>query len=203
MSGKLTPGEIAFGAALGIPAALLTYVRLKYPTVWKDIRAIQISKRQAAICQEMEANSLTIVDVFERQVINRSHKPFILYEDASFTYQDVDRETNKLARFIQHCGALKMRDTVAFFIHNEPAFLWSYLGFNKLGIAAALVNINLRLQSLLHCITICGAKAVICGKGKLLNLKNRHITSPPYISDFQTLQYLQFLFSLFRSFSII
>ncbi|XP_072051448.1 long-chain fatty acid transport protein 2-like [Amphiura filiformis] len=162
---KLKPEEILFGAAVGIPTSLLAYLRLKYgPTLWKDIKAIQVMKKKQGIMHELEVNNITMVDIFEKQAQNRPQKPFMLFEDRSYTYQEVDQEANKLARFIQHRGAVRIRETVAVFLHNDPAFIWTWLGFNKLGIATAFVNTSLRLESLLHCILVCGAKVVVCGK---------------------------------------
>ena len=118
--------------------------------------------------EEQEANNITMVDIFEKQAKTIPHKPFVLFQDRSYTYQEVDQDANRLARFVQHSGVVRIRETVALFLHNEPAFISTWLGFNKLGVATAFVNVNLRLESLLHCILISGAKAVVCGRGKYM-----------------------------------
>lgn len=52
-------------------------------------------------------------------------------------------------------------DCVALFMPNKPEFVCIWLGLSKLGVVTALINNNLRLKSLAHCINISKAKALI------------------------------------------
>ncbi|XP_002741022.2 long-chain fatty acid transport protein 2-like [Saccoglossus kowalevskii] len=69
---------------------------------------------------------------------------------------------NKFANFVHNQG-LRLGDCAAIMMYNEPSFIWSYLGFAKLGIKCALINYNMRARSLLNCIEITGARVLLVG----------------------------------------
>lgn len=52
---------------------------------------------------------------------------------------------------------------VALYMENRPLVVALWLGLAVVGVEAALINYNLRRQSLLHCIAESGAQAVVFG----------------------------------------
>lgn len=52
---------------------------------------------------------------------------------------------------------------VALFMENRSQYVGLWLGMAKIGVEAALINFNLRLEALVHCVTISNAKAVMFG----------------------------------------
>lgn len=108
----------------------------------------------------------SIVDCFLDTAKKRPRKTFLLFEGREYSYGDVDRQSNKVARAVQAAAGLKEGDTVALFLANEPSFVWTWLGLAKLGCPAALLNFNIRSKSLLHCFSCCGAKVIITSAGK-------------------------------------
>lgn len=52
---------------------------------------------------------------------------------------------------------------VALFMENRCQYVGLWLGMAKIGVEAALINFNLRLEALVHCVTISNAKAVVFG----------------------------------------
>ncbi|KFV13476.1 Long-chain fatty acid transport protein 1, partial [Tauraco erythrolophus] len=52
---------------------------------------------------------------------------------------------------------------VAIFMESRPEFVGLWLGMAKMGVEAALINFNLRLDSLAYCVAASGAKAVVFG----------------------------------------
>ncbi|XP_051979206.1 hsFATP2a_ACSVL_like domain-containing protein [Xyrauchen texanus] len=103
----------------------------------------------------------SVVDCFLDAVKKHPQKTFIHFEDQTFSYADVDRESNKVANALRALAALKEGDTVALFLGNEPRFVWTWLGLAKLGCPASLLNFNIRSKSLLHCFTCCDAHVLI------------------------------------------
>lgn len=63
-------------------------------------------------------------------------------------------------------------DVVALFMENRSQYVGLWLGMAKIGVEAALINFNLRLEALVHCVTISNAKAVVFGS-ELIDGKNR------------------------------
>ncbi|MCJ8735944.1 hypothetical protein PDJAM_G00253330 [Pangasius djambal] len=107
------------------------------------------------------ARFYSILDCFLDAVRKHPLKPFIHFMGETYSYSDVDRESNKVAHALQKVAGLKEGDTVALFIGNEPCFIWMWLGLAKLGCASALLNFNIRSKSLLHCFSCCGANVLI------------------------------------------
>lgn len=108
----------------------------------------------------------SILDCFLDAVRTHPHKRFIYFMGETYSYSDVDRNSNKVAHALQKVAGLKQGDTVALFLGNEPCFTWIWLGLAKLGCATALLNFNIRSKSLLHCFSCCGANVLIVAEGK-------------------------------------
>uniref|UniRef100_A0A673IDT2 long-chain-fatty-acid--CoA ligase n=1 Tax=Sinocyclocheilus rhinocerous TaxID=307959 RepID=A0A673IDT2_9TELE len=103
----------------------------------------------------------SIVDCFLEAVKKHPRKAFIHFEGKTYSYEEVDKESNKVANALRSEAGLREGDSVALFLGNEPRFVWTWLGLAKLGCPAALLNFNIRSKSLLHCFSCCGAKVLI------------------------------------------
>ena len=103
----------------------------------------------------------TVADHFSEVKAVHPNKPAILFEDHCWTFQEVDEYANKVANFFLELG-VQCGDTVALFMTNCPEYVGLLLGLGKIGVKSALVNCNLKEESLLHCITICNPKAIVC-----------------------------------------
>lgn len=68
--------------------------------------------------------------------------------------------SNKVANMFLEAG-FKKSDVVGLMMTNRPEFICIWLGLAKLGIITALINTNLRGQSLKHCVGTANCKAVI------------------------------------------
>ena len=74
-----------------------------------------------------EAMSSFVIEKFEANVAKNPSKVMLIFEDCMYTYGFIDQQANKVANMMRKVG-LKMDDTVAMMIHNEPAFVWTMLG---------------------------------------------------------------------------
>uniref|UniRef100_A0AAQ5X431 Very long-chain fatty acid transport protein n=1 Tax=Amphiprion ocellaris TaxID=80972 RepID=A0AAQ5X431_AMPOC len=54
-------------------------------------------------------------------------------------------------------------DVVALYLESQPLVVALWLGLAMVGVEAALINYNLRLDSLLHCVKVSRARAVVFG----------------------------------------
>ena len=136
------------------------------------ITALRIAMRISKIKKEF----YSLLDRFLDKVARHPDKKFIIFEDSSYTYSQVDKQSNKVARALAAHAHLKEGDTVALFSGNEPQVVWVWLGLAKLGCVAALLNCNIRSKSLLHCFSCCEAKVLIAASGE-----QRHtVTCKPY-----------------------
>uniref|UniRef100_A0A8C7JTD2 long-chain-fatty-acid--CoA ligase n=1 Tax=Oncorhynchus kisutch TaxID=8019 RepID=A0A8C7JTD2_ONCKI len=103
----------------------------------------------------------SMLDCFLDKVKKHPNKQFIVFEKSSYTYRDVDKQSNKLARALSQHASVKEGDTVALFMGNEPMYVFIWLALAKLGCTAALLNYNIRSKSLLHCFTCCGTNVLL------------------------------------------
>lgn len=74
----------------------------------------------------------------------------------------MEEYSNKIANIFKSHGYRK-GDIVALFLENKPEFVCIWLGLSKIGVIVPLINTNLRLNSLVHSITIAKTQAVIFG----------------------------------------
>lgn len=106
------------------------------------------------------SKNYNITDIFSITVNKYPHKIAFRFEDRSWTFREVDEYTNRIANFFKSKGYEK-GDVVALFMENRPEYVFMWLGLAKIGVISSLINFNLRLDSLLHCITVSEAKGLI------------------------------------------
>ena len=68
-----------------------------------------------------------LIDKFEALVEQQPRKAMVIFEDCVYTYEYMDQQANRVANMMRGLG-VKMGDTVAMMINNEPAFIWTQLG---------------------------------------------------------------------------
>ncbi|XP_066524592.1 long-chain fatty acid transport protein 2-like [Hoplias malabaricus] len=150
-------------AGLALLPALLNML---YPYFFDDCQYMLRALRLGARFQKyrMTTPFYSILDGFLDCVRKQPHKALMHFEGKTFSYLDMDRESNKVANALRSVVGLREGDTVALFMGNEPCFAWTWLGLAKLGCAAALLNFNIRSKSLLHCFSCCGARVLIAAE---------------------------------------
>lgn len=107
-------------------------------------------------------NGVTVAAVFRQTLAKHPQKAAFIFEDKTWTFQDVEDYSNRIANYFKSQG-YKKGEAVALFLESCPEFVCLWLGLSKLGVITALVNTNLRLKSLKHCITVAESKAIIYG----------------------------------------
>uniref|UniRef100_A0A8C4GGK5 Long-chain-fatty-acid--CoA ligase n=1 Tax=Dicentrarchus labrax TaxID=13489 RepID=A0A8C4GGK5_DICLA len=108
-----------------------------------------------------EGDLFFVLDRFLEQTAAHPDKLFIVFENEGYSYKYTDTRSNKTANALQSHPGYKVGDTVALFMGNEPAFMFTWLALAKLGSPVALLNHNIRNKSLLHCFNCCRAKVLI------------------------------------------
>lgn len=144
--------------------ALLLYQRMSYPFLWDDLiyyLKLRGFKKKAA--SRMKQGVITYLDSFLYQARKSPNKPFILFEEKTLTYQEVDSRSNQFANTFRIETSLKQGDVVALLMCNEPDFICVWLGLCKLGCQVAFLNVNIKAKSLLHCFQSCGSKTLVVG----------------------------------------
>uniref|UniRef100_A0A8C3VF84 Long-chain-fatty-acid--CoA ligase n=1 Tax=Catharus ustulatus TaxID=91951 RepID=A0A8C3VF84_CATUS len=163
----------AFAAGIVV---LCVSLKIFLPYFWEDLIYFLRRKRSKATVKKWARNGiLSLIDLFMQRVEKNPHKPFLNYEGTVYTYQDVDRRSNRVAQAFLCYGNLKKGDTVALLMGNGPDFIHVWFGLAKLGFIVAFLNINVHSRSLLHCINTCAAKALVIGEDCLGSIEKEFI----------------------------
>ncbi|XP_054282944.1 long-chain fatty acid transport protein 1-like [Macrosteles quadrilineatus] len=134
------------------------YIVLK--TLPRDLRLlyrVHLMVRRTVSCKK---RNISVVDAFYKQLRTKPSKPCYYFEDQIWTYEDVEDYSNEVANVFNEAGFAK-GDVVAVMMHNCPEYVCTWLGLAKLGVISALINTNLKLGVLAHCINNSNAKAII------------------------------------------
>ncbi|XP_039988382.1 hsFATP2a_ACSVL_like domain-containing protein [Xiphias gladius] len=154
---------IWFTVLAGLAILSFSFLKTLFPYLGEDcayiLRSVQLGIRLGKY--KKKAPFYSILDRFLDAARRHPGKVFLHFEGRDYSYGEVDKQSNKVARALQAEAGLQEGDVVALFLANEPGFVWIWLGLAKLGCPAALLNFNIRSKSLLHCFSCCGAKAII------------------------------------------
>ena len=120
-------------------------------------------------------DKVTVADIFRKTLSKHPRKTAFIFEQKTWTFQDVEDYSNRIANYFKSKG-YKKGDVVALFLESSPEFICMWLGLSKLGVITALINTNLRLDSLWHCISAVDVKAIIFGTDLSGNYNFSHTT---------------------------
>ncbi|WAR00669.1 S27A2-like protein [Mya arenaria] len=154
--------------SLGVSGALYLLLRLFWPGWYLDWIYRRNSLRLGAVLMGYLEQEKYLIDIFEEQVKRGPKKALIIFQDRKYSYEYFDQKSSQAGRAGIEIG-LKPGSTVAIMIYNEPEFVWTYLGFMKVGYQTACINYNLRSKSLAHSINASGANVLILGQGPELH----------------------------------
>lgn len=160
--------SIIFASLLVLPLAIKTCS----PHLWADILYFRDLLRILVrfVSRRRRRPLFFVLDRFLEQTTAHPDKPFIVFEDERYTYSGADKKSNKIANALLAQPGYAAGDTVALFMGNEPAFMFTWLALAKLGSPVALLNHNIRTKSLLHCFSCCKAKVLIAASGMHLDV---------------------------------
>ncbi|MBD3835179.1 long-chain-acyl-CoA synthetase [Brevundimonas sp.] len=114
----------------------------------KRIKPIQLDS-DVLLCDDIEE----AVDKFADHVAFED-------ERRSVTFREFDAMANRFAHWAKSRG-LRKGDAIALMMTNRVEYLAAWIGFSKVGVAAALINTNLAGPALGHCLSISGGFNVV------------------------------------------
>nr|XP_040019380.1 hsFATP2a_ACSVL_like domain-containing protein [Gasterosteus aculeatus aculeatus] len=157
---------IWFTVLAGLALVSFSFLKTCFPHLHEDCAYILTSLKLCLrlIKYKKSKPFYSVLDHFLDAVKKHPSKILLHFEGREYTYGEVDRQSNKVARALRAEARLKEGDTVALFLTNEPCFMWTWVGVAKLGCSAALLNVNIRSKSLLHCFSCCAAKVIVASK---------------------------------------
>lgn len=86
-------------------------------------------------------------------------RPFLFFEDESYSFAEIDRRADRIAAWLQQDGVRK-GDRVAVMIGNRPDYLWVWFGVTRCGAVLVPINTAHRGQILDHMLRIAGVSVL-------------------------------------------
>ena len=132
-----------------------------FSTIAREYKYIRFFVKLLGRSKKLDKNkSLTVPDMIEESIDKFPNNIAIEFEDKSYTYSDLDKESNQVVNWAIKKGD-KTGDVVALLMENKPEFIFIWLGLSKLGITIACLNNNIKSKSLAHCIQTSKSKSLI------------------------------------------
>jgi fatty-acyl-CoA synthase len=127
---------------------------------------LQLAGRALRIVPDMlragPAGHLTAGDLLERVARRRGNAPFIRQGDRVVSYADVNAYANRVAHWAR-ARDIGRGSVVGLLMENRPDYLAMWMGLAKVGAVTALINTNLRAETLAHSLRTAGCAHVILG----------------------------------------
>ncbi|XP_044109891.1 long-chain fatty acid transport protein 1 isoform X1 [Neovison vison] len=140
------------------------FLRIVCKTARRDLFGLFVLIRVRLELRRHQRARHTIPRIF--QVVARRQPDRLALVDAGsdvcWTFAQLDAYSNAVANLFCQLG-FAPGDVVAIFLEGRPEFVGLWLGLAKVGVEAALLNVNLRREPLAFCLGTSGAKALIFG----------------------------------------
>ncbi|KAI8059172.1 hypothetical protein BC940DRAFT_314197 [Gongronella butleri] len=148
-------------AALGVGGVLGSmYLDSKY-NVAGDIstvfRAVRVRRAVRGMQQRGELHTYYR---FKEKAKATPKRVFLEFEGQKFTFEQVERESNRLANWLLSQG-VQPQEHVAMMHQNHPTFVISWLAILKINAVAAFINHNLNGDALKHCVDVAKCKMLL------------------------------------------
>jgi len=109
-------------------------------------------------------------ELMEEKADRFKDKVFLLFEDKTFTYRQMNENANRMANYFLSLGAGQGKG-VAILMDNSSRFLDIFIGIQKIGMYAIPVNTSLKGDSLLYILNHCDAEYLVIDEAHLDTLR--------------------------------
>ncbi|XP_071947887.1 long-chain fatty acid transport protein 4-like isoform X2 [Antedon mediterranea] len=138
------------------------FTRNAIKTLPRDAQALYTLFALKYSLYKYQKDNVLVHQQFQANVKKHPHKVAFMTEDEKWTFQQIEDYSNRVANYFSGAG-YRHGDTVAIFMTGSPEFVAIWLGLSKIGVVAALINYNLRLKSMAHCVSVSNGRALIYG----------------------------------------
>ncbi|XP_034544195.1 long-chain fatty acid transport protein 1-like [Notolabrus celidotus] len=140
------------------------FIHIAVCTIRRDLMCLYVILRVRISMYRNLRNRSTIPALFAQMVSKHPDKPALIYEATGevWTFRELQQQCHAVAHWALAQGWVE-GDVVALFMESQPLVVALWLGLSMVGVEAALINHNLRQKSLLHCVSVSGARAMVFG----------------------------------------
>ncbi|WP_209121005.1 AMP-binding protein [Alkalihalobacillus sp. BA299] len=135
----------------------------------------------------------TFGKLVEYRANHSPYKRFIRFENFDLTYDEFNKNGNKVSHFIKSLGMSK-GNTCAVMLPNSPEFLYTWLGLSRLGVIEVPINTSFRGDLLTYMLNKAECQAIVISSDLVDRVKDvlgdlehlRHIIVVGPFSEFTT-----------------
>lgn len=109
----------------------------------------------------LAGDTCTLYALFARGAARVPDREALWFEERVWSYAELKRDVDRFATFLTDSAGVSADAYVAVFMSNCPEMVVAILALSKVGAVAALVNVNLRGETLRHCLGVPDAKVVL------------------------------------------
>lgn len=155
---------LAAGLGVYLGTRSWKYFYIAARTAKRDLNGLYVLLRVKVAMWRYMRNGSNVPSIFAQTVKQHPNKAALIYEATGerWTFTQVDELSNAVGHWARSQGWAS-GDVVAIFMESRPLQVVLWLGLAKVGVEAALINFNLRSDSLLHCVGVSGARAIVFG----------------------------------------
>jgi citronellyl-CoA synthetase len=122
---------------------------------------LEYTQRATKIYDERNKNPNLSPGILVEQLAEKiPHKYAVLFEDIKWTWENLNQSSNIVANYFQSIG-YKTGDTIALMMNNCPEILSFPIGINKIQGIVSYININQRMDALIHAFRISEPKWIV------------------------------------------
>ncbi|RWS31035.1 Long-chain fatty acid transport protein 1-like protein [Leptotrombidium deliense] len=136
------------------------FIAIFWKIMKRDLRGAYCLLMMKYYILKLKLTNSTVDKLFAKVLPKNKDKIAFICEEKSWTFKEVDEYTNQIANYFTSQG-FKAGDEVALLMPSKTEHGLIWFGLSKIGVVTALINDNLRLEPLVHCITCVKSKAVI------------------------------------------
>ncbi|KAK0131324.1 Long-chain fatty acid transport protein 1 [Merluccius polli] len=133
-------------------------------TIKRDLMCLAAILRVKSSLYRHQRNQSSIPSLFSQVVALQPHKPALIDDTTGevWSFKDLQERCHAVAHWALEQGWAE-GDVVALYLESCPLLVSLWLGLAMVGVEAALINHNLRQSSLLHCVRVSRARAMVVG----------------------------------------
>lgn len=140
------------------------FLYVAFRTIKRDLFGMYLVLRVKSLLRGHLRRGSTIPSLFAQTVALNPDKAALIYEATGevWSFRELEARCHAVAHWALAQG-LEEGDVVALYLESRPLSVALWLGLAMVGVEAALINYNLRRRSLLHCVGVSGARAMVFG----------------------------------------
>jgi len=142
---------------------IIKWFKVTYLTIGRDLTALMRLFKTKYVLYKMRQRDATVPKIFRENAERHPDKIAIHFEDEAWTFRQLDEYSNRIANLFLEAG-YQQGNEIALFMETRPEYVGIWLGAAKAGLVTALINTNLRGDTLIHSITCVESRGLIYGQ---------------------------------------